>query len=162
MKLWPSKARKSARALVIQDGRLLVMLRKRFSMITGEWIEYYSIPGGGIERGEAPEAAVIRELKEEMGVDIKVIRQVAHRRGRRFEHYIYAAEMVDLLQHPVLMPDSEEALDWHTETNQFIPMWVDVSQLTEENLRYYSDYLELIQAIAKGQYPQKVLDIDAR
>jgi ADP-ribose pyrophosphatase YjhB (NUDIX family) len=100
MKLWASKLRKSARALIIHDGRILVMQRKRFSMRSGEWIEYYSIPGGGIERGEAPEEAVVRELREEMGVDIRVINQVAHRRSKHFEHFIYSAEMVDPTQQP--------------------------------------------------------------
>lgn len=162
MKLWPSKPRQSARALIVQEGRILVMQRKRFSLKSGEWIEYYSIPGGGIERGEAPETAVIRELREEMGVDIRVIGQVAHRQGKKFEHFIYSAEMLDPTQRPALMPDSEEALDWHTESNQFIPAWVDVDALTKENLRYYSDYLELIQQLADGRYPDEVLNIDAR
>lgn len=162
MKLWPSKPRRSARALIVHKERILVMQRKRFSMKSGEWIEYYSIPGGGIERGEAPETAVVRELKEEMGVDIRVISQVAHRQGKRFEHFIYSAEMVDPTQQPILMPDSEEALDWHTETNQFIPTWVDVYALTKENLRYYSDYLELIHQLAEGRHPDEVLSIDAR
>lgn len=162
MKLLPRKARKSARALIIKDGRILVMLRKRYSLKTGEWIEYYSIPGGGIERGEAPETAVVRELKEEMGVDITVIRQVAHRRARNFEHYVYMADMIDPTQQPALMPDSEEALDWHTQSNQFIPIWVEVSQLTQENLRYYSDYLDMIVSIADGTHPVGVIDIDAR
>jgi 8-oxo-dGTP diphosphatase len=162
MKLWASKLRKSARALIIHDGRILVMQRKRFSMRSGEWIEYYSIPGGGIERGEAPEEAVVRELREEMGVDIRVINQVAHRRSKHFEHFIYSAEMVDPTQLPKLMPDSEEALDWHNESNQFIPLWIDVSALTKENLRYYSDYLELIQRLAAGIEPHDILHIDVR
>lgn len=159
MRLWPNKRRKSARALIIRDGELLTFLRKRYSKKTGEWIEYYSIPGGGIDNGESPEQAVVRELYEEMGVQIKLGPLVAHRIGKIFEHYVYAADIVDGSPH--LMLDSEEAAHMG-EQNQFIVTWVPVKKLTKENLRYYCDYLELIQHLGAGNKPDGVLKIDAR
>mgnify|MGYP006199158567 CR=1 FL=1 len=159
MKLWQSKRRKSARALIIRDGKLLTFLRKRYSRKTGEWIEYYSIPGGGIDKGESPEDAAVRELFEEMGVHINLDGLVAHRIGRFFEHYVFTADIAD--GEPRLMMDSEEAMHMG-EHNQFIVTWVPVNELTKENLRYYCDYLELIQQLAAGQKPDKVLSIDAR
>ena len=154
-------SRKSARVLVFQDGKLLVMQRKRLDRQSKGWIEYYSIPGGGIEAGEKPEAAAVRELKEEMGLAIRILSQVAHRSGGRFEHFVYLAELADPAQKPALMPDSEEALYWHTETNQFIPGWVEVDSLTPQNLHYYAEYLGLIQQLARGEKLQDVLHIDA-
>jgi 8-oxo-dGTP diphosphatase len=63
--------RSRAGAVVIRDGRILL-------------IEYrhgphpvYEIPGGGIERGETPEEAVLRELKEETGLTGTVGREIA-------------------------------------------------------------------------------------
>ena len=159
MNLWPSKRRKSARALIIRDGKLLTFLRKRHSRKTGEWIEYYSIPGGGIDKGESPENAAVRELYEEMGVRIKLGDLVAHRIGKFFEHYVFTAEIIE--GEPRLRMDSEEA-EYMNERNQFIVRWVPVGELTKENLRYYCDYLELIQQLAAGQKPDKVLSIDAR
>ena len=159
MKLWLNKRRKSARALIIRDGNLLVFLRKRHSRKTGEWIEYYSIPGGGIDKGESPEDAAIRELHEEMGVHIKLGRLVAHRISRFFEHYVFTADITD--GEPHLMMDSEEAAHMG-EHNQFIVKWVPIEELTKENLRYYCDYLELIQQLAAGQESSEVLNIDAR
>lgn len=136
----------------------MVFLRKRHSRVNGDWIEYYSIPGGGIDKNEAPERAVVRELKEEMGVDIKVDDLVAHRVIRRYEHYVYTAHIVR--GEPVLQLDSEEAAVMG-EANQFIVKWVPVETLNEKNLRYYSDYLELIQHLARGGKPRQVLDITA-
>lgn len=159
MKSWLSKRRKSARALILRDDKLLVFLRKRHSRKTGEWIEYYSIPGGGIDKGESPEDAAIRELYEEMGVRIKLGSLVAHRIGKFFEHYVFTADIIE--GEPRLMLDSEEAMHMG-EHNQFIVTWVPVGDLTRENLRYYCDYLELIQQLAAGQKPSKVLNIDAR
>ena len=159
MKLWPNKRRKSARALIIRDEKLLVFLRKRHSRKTGEWIEYYSIPGGGIDKGETPEDAAIRELYEEMGVRIKLDKLVAHRVGKFFEHYVFTAEITD--GEPHLMLNSEEAAHM-SERNQFIVQWVPIENLTKESLRYYCDYLELIQRLAAGDNPSEVLSIDAR
>lgn len=156
MNLWGKKPRKSARVLIVHDGKLLTFLRKRYSKVTGEWIEYYSIPGGGIDKGETPEHAAIRELYEEMGVGVVLEGLIAHRVSRRYEHFIYAARIAS--GEPHLMLDSEEAASMN-EHNQFIVQWVDVTSLTKENLRYYSDYLELIRQLAAGHKPQEVIQI---
>lgn len=159
MKLWPSSRRKSARAIIIQDGKMLVFLRKRYSTKTGEWIEYYSIPGGGIDKGESPDDAAVRELQEEMGVTIKLDGLVAHQVGRRFEHYVFVAQILE--GEPHLMMDSEEAQHMH-KNNQFIVEWVPVDTLTKDNLRYYCNYLDLIHQLAAGERSDKVLHIDTR
>lgn len=156
MNLWDKKPRQSARVLIIRDGKLLTFLRKRYSKVTGEWIEYYSIPGGGIDKGETPEHAAIRELYEEMGVGVTLEGLVAHRVSPKYEHYIYAASIAS--GEPHLMLDSEEAASM-SERNQFIVQWVDIATLTTENLRYYSDYLELIRQLAAGNKPQEVIQI---
>lgn len=151
--------RKSARVLIIRDGKLLTFRRCRHSRKTGEWIEYYSIPGGGMDEGEAPEAAAIRELKEEMGIDIEIGPLLAHRLARHFEHFIYEARIVN--GEPELQADSEEALTMH-EGNRFEVEWVPVPALSRDNLRYYSDYLGLIQRLAAGKNGNDVMYIDAR
>jgi 8-oxo-dGTP diphosphatase len=55
-----------AAALVDRDGRVLVTKRPEGKTMSGLW----EFPGGKIERGELPEAALIRELKEELGIDV--------------------------------------------------------------------------------------------
>jgi 8-oxo-dGTP pyrophosphatase MutT (NUDIX family) len=159
MNWWRNGRRKSARAIIISDGKLLAFLRKRYSRKTGEWIEYYSIPGGGIDKNESPEQAAERELYEEMGVRVRLGRLVAHQVSKHFEHYVFTAEIVD--GEPDLVSDSEEA-KLMNEHNQFIVQWVPVDELTKENLRYYCGYLELIQQLAAGNEPREVLRIDMR
>lgn len=56
----------SAAALVDKDGRILLARRPEGKSLAGLW----EFPGGKIEPGESPEAALIRELEEELGVDI--------------------------------------------------------------------------------------------
>ena len=53
-----------AAALVDGDGRVLVQQRRPDRAMAGLW----EFPGGKVEPGETPEAALIRELREELGI----------------------------------------------------------------------------------------------
>ena len=53
-------------ALVDADGRVLLAQRPPGKPMAGLW----EFPGGKVHQGEAPEAALIRELKEELGIDV--------------------------------------------------------------------------------------------
>jgi 8-oxo-dGTP diphosphatase len=53
-------------ALVDPDGRVLLAKRPPGKPLAGLW----EFPGGKIEPGETPEAALIRELKEELDIEI--------------------------------------------------------------------------------------------
>ena len=56
----------AAMALVDADGRVLLAKRPEGKAMAGLW----EFPGGKVLPGETPEAALIRELKEELGLDI--------------------------------------------------------------------------------------------
>jgi ADP-ribose pyrophosphatase YjhB (NUDIX family) len=53
-----------AAALVDADGRVLLQQRPEGKSMAGLW----EFPGGKIEPGETPEAALVRELEEELGI----------------------------------------------------------------------------------------------
>lgn len=55
----------SAVALIDPDSRLLIAERPAGKSMAGLW----EFPGGKVEPGETPEAALIRELHEELGID---------------------------------------------------------------------------------------------
>jgi len=55
----------SAVALIDSDGRVLLAQRPEGNSLAGLW----EFPGGKVEPGETPEAALIRELREELGID---------------------------------------------------------------------------------------------
>lgn len=54
-------------ALIDADNRVLVAQRPAHKALGGLW----EFPGGKLESGEGPEAALIRELDEELGIDVR-------------------------------------------------------------------------------------------
>jgi 8-oxo-dGTP diphosphatase len=54
--------------VIIEDGRTL-LIRRGSEPLRGEW----SIPGGTLELGESLQAGVARELREETGLDVRVL-----------------------------------------------------------------------------------------
>jgi 8-oxo-dGTP diphosphatase len=57
----------AAAALVQSDRRLLIQQRPAGKPMAGLW----ELPGGKVEDGEDPEGALIRELREELGIEIR-------------------------------------------------------------------------------------------
>ena len=55
----------AAVALIDRDGRVLLAQRPEGKAMAGLW----EFPGGKVEPGETPEACLIRELHEELGID---------------------------------------------------------------------------------------------
>ena len=58
-------------AIVIRDRKILMERVFYFGR------EFFTVPGGGIEKGETPEEAAIRELKEECGLDGTIVKPLA-------------------------------------------------------------------------------------
>ncbi len=71
-KIPETPGRRGAVAIIVQDGRMLVIRRSRHVIAPLT----YCFPGGGIEDGETEEAAVVREVHEEIGIPIRPLRRL--------------------------------------------------------------------------------------
>lgn len=57
---WPHSFRPSVRGIIVRNGKVMAVYSKKGG--------YYKFPGGGIEQGEDHTAALIREVREEVGL----------------------------------------------------------------------------------------------
>lgn len=57
-------------AFVRHSARSIVIRRGKVAMVRSEEYDYYKFPGGGIEAGEEPQEAMIRETREEAGLRV--------------------------------------------------------------------------------------------
>lgn len=148
----------TARAVIVERGRALLFFRQRQDN-KRKVLRYYSIPGGELDKGESPEEAVHRELREELGVEIELCAPVPlmHGVGSQHEHYIYWAKIVKGT--PELQQNSEEFLRQSEQLNSYEPRWVTVEELTTENMHFYREYMPLIRAISEGHPPKNTIVI---
>ncbi len=58
-------------AIVVRDGKILMERVFYFGR------EFFTVPGGGVDEGETPEQACLRESKEECGFEGKLVRPLA-------------------------------------------------------------------------------------
>ena len=62
--------RKVARGIIFIDNK--VVLLKRIRKDGNSYLHYYAIPGGGVEEGETFEETCIREVKEEVNLNVTI------------------------------------------------------------------------------------------
>jgi 8-oxo-dGTP diphosphatase len=87
-------------AVIEREGHVLVAQRPAHKHLALKW----EFPGGKVEPDETPEAAIIREIKEELGCDVIVTRALP-----RFTHaYAVVIEMIPFVCR--LAPGSREPL----------------------------------------------------
>lgn len=63
----------TVKGIVIYNNKILIMKKVKPST---DGLGYWELPGGGLEYGETPHEALIRELREETGLDIKILKPV--------------------------------------------------------------------------------------
>lgn len=103
---------------VLDGGRLLAARRSAPAVLAGRW----ELPGGKVEPGETPEEALVRELREELGIEVEPLDRIpgewAPRPGlvlRVWTARLVSGEPRPLQDHDELRwlaPGQEGEVDW--------------------------------------------------
>jgi 8-oxo-dGTP diphosphatase len=109
-------------AAVIRRGdRVLIAQRPPGKALALKW----EFPGGKVEPGESPEAAIVREIHEELGLPIRVLRVLPS-----FVHH-YATLSIELI--PILAEPEPGAPEPHPHEHVALE-WIPVSELAARDL----------------------------
>lgn len=119
---------KTARAVIISNGKLLVFFRRRVR--DGIEVKYYAIPGGHVEGNETLEDTVVRELKEEMNLDISILGYLGKIVIDDKEEYYYYAKIVG-----GQLQFGGEELDRCNENNYYEIRWLPITELDTSGIR---------------------------
>lgn len=113
--------RTRAVAILIKDDKVLLVHRKNEK-------EYFVFPGGGVEKEETIEQAVIRELKEETTIDAKIDKLLYHHiYDDDTEHFFYLCSYIS--GEPKLSNNSPEKKKMLEGAEFYNPMWVLIKEL---------------------------------
>lgn len=123
----------SVRGIIIRDGKILLIHRFK------NGAEYWVVPGGGVEEGEALEEALRREMKEETGREINSFEllKTCEEAGR--EQNLFRCE----LEEGELILGGPEAND-NSEENKYILTWVPIDEAKKLETVYPTILRELI------------------
>ena len=131
----------SVKALIIEAGKILLPLHR------DDDGEYFILPGGGQEPGESLADALLRECKEELGVDVAVGELLGARDYIAKNHEFAAtddAHQVELMFRCTRTSDAEPALGTVPDPRQVGVRWIALAQL--DHVRFYPRRLARILA----------------
>ena len=80
--------RRRAAAFIISGDRIALIERHRQER------HYFVFPGGGVEIDESPEDTVVREVHEELGLQVKVQRLAVEVWYHHIPHYYFSVEII--------------------------------------------------------------------
>lgn len=141
--------RPSARAIIIKDEKI--------AMVYSDKYDYYKFPGGGVEQGEDNVDAMIREVKEETGLEVipdsvreygVAIRKEKGKKEDLFlqENYYYLCRVGDKVR--------RQKLDEYESEERFTLRWTTAKQAIETNL--YHDHFGKDSLIARHMMEREV------
>ncbi len=131
-KIPETPGRRGVVAIIVQDGRMLVIRRSRHVIAP----LCYCFPGGGIEEGETEETAVVREIHEEIGIPICPTRRLWECVTAWKVHLAWWLADMDPIAVAVPNPCEVESIHWFT-----LREMASLSELLDSN----REFLELIE-----------------
>lgn len=136
---------KAARAIVIENDKILVMHRSKHGN------EYYTLVGGRVNEGESVEQALVREIKEETGLDITKFRLVftEDHAPPYNEQYIFLCEVAPH-ETVAIQEMSEEAAMNKLDMNVHKPLWANTNSFSRISFRTPQLQDAIVHAIKKG------------
>jgi len=145
--------RTRAGIVLIEDNKVALIKRHRSG------VEYFVFPGGGVEEGETPEEAAIREAMEELGVEIIVKQKVAIIHFDSSTQIYFLAEQVGGEFGTGTGEEFAGADSDNFFTGTYAPVWMSLSKMSQHEKVYPADLAKLILKAQSDGWPEEPIDI---
>jgi 8-oxo-dGTP diphosphatase len=125
--------------ILIEDNRVALIERYRAGL------HYFTFPGGGVDEGESPERAAIREAQEELGIQVDIRQKVAEVQFGQNSRQIYF--LVEQLGGEFGTGKGEEFINPapdDPESGVYIPIWMSIDELPRHTNVYPADVARLV------------------
>ena len=129
--------------ILIEEDKLALIERYRAG------IHYYAFPGGGIDEGESPEQAAIREAEEELGIVVRVKLKVAEVLFSGSTQFYF---LVEKISGKFGTGTGEEYGEYNPIYGSYLPLWMPLADIPNKNIlpRKLADF---VFRFAKADWP---------
>lgn len=119
------KMRNRSGIILIENNKLALIERHR------NGLHYFAFPGGGIDEGESPEQAAVREAEEELGVVVEIQQKAAEVFiNGNTQHYF----LVSRISGDFGTGTGEEYSGDNPAYGTYLPLWIPIENILSKNV----------------------------
>jgi mutator protein MutT len=142
--------------VLIKDNQVALIERYRAGL------HYFTFPGGGVDEGETPEQAAIREAREELGIQVAIKQKVAEVQFGRNSRQIYF--LVEQIGGEFGTGKGKEFINPapdDPESGVYIPIWMPIDELPRHTNIYPADVANLaVKSTKEGWLQEPILTFE--
>jgi mutator protein MutT len=125
--------------VLIQNGKVALIERHRAGL------HYYSFPGGGVDEGETPEQAAVREAMEELGIEVTIKQKVANvQLGYKSRQFYFLVEQIGGEFGTGSGEEFESSNLDNPQKGIYIPIWMPIAELSQHTNIYPVEVARLV------------------
>src|SRR5512134_2757737 len=137
--------------VLIQNGKVALIERHRAG------IDYFVFPGGGVDDGETPEQAAVREAMEELGIEVSIKQKLVEIQfGKKSRQIYYWVEQVGGEFGTGVGEEYTDADPDDPEQGVYIPIWMSIDELPLHQNIHPAKVAELVVRSRKEGWVQEV------
>jgi mutator protein MutT len=143
--------RSRAGIILIENNELALIERHRSGS------HYFSFPGGGIDKGETPEQAAVREAEEELGILVEIQQKAVEVFiNGNIQHYFLAKR----INGEFGTGTGEEYGEYHPAYGTYLPLWMAMGDVMNNNVLPRGLAERVVQCAETGwpQTPIKIIE----
>lgn len=131
--------RTRAGIVLVQDNKVALIERHRVGL------HYFVFPGGGVDQGESPQQAAVREAMEELGVEVAIKQKVAEVQvGPKSRQIYFLVEQTDGEFGTGVGKEYTASDPYSPEEGIYIPIWMPIEELQQHQNVYPADVAKLV------------------
>lgn len=138
-----------AGVVLVENGKVALIERHRAGK------HYFVFPGGGVDTGETPEQAAIREMEEETGLRVVVQRKLAEIHFGLSEQVYYLAEKLDGEFGTGTGIEFTDSDPNDPTEGTYVAVWMSLDELLQHQNVYPAEVAALVTGASKAGWPEE-------
>ena len=144
--------RNRAGIILIEENKIALIERNRSGM------HYFAFPGGGVDRGESPQEAAVREATEELGIHVVIKQKVAEVFFNGNTQFYF---LVEKLRGEFGTGTGEEFGEFNPVHGTYHPLWMPLADVLTNNV-VPRELAELVVHSVKEGWPAEPVIINEK